>query len=59
MKARYDDQLFARCHRSDRRKAERAARIKRVDLSEFIRAAVEGAAAVVLEDHERKVAAAT
>ena len=54
MKRRYDDQLFARCRKADRRKAERAARIKKQDLSEFIRIAVDGAADAILWENDDK-----
>ena len=37
VKPRYDDQLFARCSKADRRKIERAARLSGVGTSEYIR----------------------
>lgn len=51
-KPRYDDQLFARCRKADRRRAQKAARIVRLELSEFIRRAVDDKTTEVFEHYE-------
>ena len=50
MKRRYNDQLFARCHKTDRLIAQLAARALDQALSEFIRDAVRKEAIRVIQE---------
>lgn len=43
MTVRYDDQLFARCSKADRRKAERIAKKLKMKVSDYVRTAVQEA----------------